>query len=99
MVKRKLIWSHNAKIKLFKILDYFNDRNKSNTYSKKLYAKFAHEINALMKHPDIGVKTDLDAIRGLIITNYIFFYEIGENNIIIHTIWDTRQNPENLKVK
>jgi hypothetical protein len=27
MVKRKLIWSHIAKIKLFEILDYFRGRN------------------------------------------------------------------------
>jgi hypothetical protein len=33
MAERKLIWSKNAKIKLFEILDYFNGRNYSKTYS------------------------------------------------------------------
>ncbi len=43
MVKRKIVWSHRAKIKLFEILDFYTERNKSDTYSKKLYKKFKKE--------------------------------------------------------
>jgi len=39
------------------------------------------------------------SIRGLIIKNYVFYYEVNQNNIIIHTIWDSRQNPEDLEIK
>ncbi|MFZ4582925.1 MAG: type II toxin-antitoxin system RelE/ParE family toxin [Paludibacter sp.] len=99
MAKRKLIWSENAKIKLFEILDYFNGRNNSKTYSKKLYSKFVKEVDFLTMHPEIGIKTDLDNVRGLIIDDYIFFYEINKSTIVIYTIWDTRQNPDNLQIK
>lgn len=99
MVKRKLIWSHTAKIKLFEILDYFRGRNNTSTYSQKLYTKIIREVSVLIKHPEIGLKTDLNAVRCLIIENYMVFYETSETSIIIHTIWDSHQNPENLKIK
>ncbi len=99
MAKRKLIWTNNAKIQLFEILDYFNGRNQSSAYSKVLYKKFVKEALVLIKHPEIGVKTDFPFVRGLIVDNYIMFYEITLDQIIIHTLWDTRQNPVNLQIK
>ena len=99
MVKRKLIWSHLAKIKLFEIIDYFRGINNSSTYSQKLYSKIVRQVSVLTKHPEIGIKTDMDDVRCLIIENYMIFYEANETYIIIHTIWDSRQNPDNLKIK
>ena len=99
MAKRKLIWTNSAKIQLFEILDYFNGRNQCNVYSKKLYKKFVKEASVLLVHPEIGIKSDLFSVRGLIVDNYILFYEITVEHIIIHTIWDTRQNPVNLQIK
>ncbi len=99
MVKRKLIWSQIAKIKLFEILEYFRDRNNSSTYSQKLYTRIVREVSVLIKHPEMGIKTDVDDVRCLIVDNYMIFYETIEPNIIIHTIWDSRQKPENLKIK
>lgn len=99
MAKRKIIWSHRARISLYRILKYFADRNKSKTYSAKLYKKINSEIQILKKYPNIGIHTDLENVRGLISGHYIIYYEITENEIIIHTIWDNRQNTDNLKIK
>jgi len=99
MVKGKIVWSHRAKIKLFKILDYYTKRNKSTTYSKKLYKKFKRETSLLLKQPEIGTKTDLDSVRGLIVEDYILFYEATTSRVTIHTIWDCRQNPKDLIIK
>lgn len=33
------------------------------------------------------------------IDDYIIFYECTYNSILVHTIWDCRQNPDNLKLK
>lgn len=99
MAERKLIWSKNAKIKLFEILEYYNSRNKSKAYSKKLYLKIIKEVDFLTKYTDIGIKTDLENVRGLIVENYIIFYEINKTNIVIYTLWDTRQNPNDIKIK
>jgi len=99
MVKLKIIWSHRANIKLYKILEFYIERNKSKTYSVKLYNKFNKELKLLHKHPEIGIKTELDAVRGLIVGDYILYYEIDNENIMVHTVWDCRQNPEDLIIK
>jgi toxin YoeB len=96
MVKRKIIWTLKAKNQLFSILEYFAKRNKSKTYSLKLHKKIKSEILITLKQPNIGKQTDVLNIRGLIIENYIVFYELLDTNIIILNIWDCRQNPENL---
>ena len=96
MVKRKIIWTLKAKNQLFSILEYFTKRNKSKTYSLKLHKKIKSEILITLKQPNIGKQTDVLNIRGLIIENYIVFYELLDTNIIILNIWDCRQNPENL---
>lgn len=99
MVKRKIVWSNRANIKLFEILDFYKKRNKSTTFSKKLFKKFVSEISLLVEQPELGVKTDIDNVRGLIVDNFILYYEIYTDLIVIHTVWDCRQNPESLKIK
>jgi hypothetical protein len=59
MAKREIIWSKRAQINLFKILDFYIERNKSTTFSTKLYKKISKEIALLKKHPNIGIKTDI----------------------------------------
>lgn len=99
MVKRKIVWSHLARIRLFEIMEYFAERNKSKAYSEKLYRKFNKELKLLLKHPDLGIKTEIESVRGLIVGDYIIFYEEFQDKIIVHTLWDSQQNPLDLKVK
>ena len=99
MAKCKIIWSNRAKIRLFAILDFYILRNNSKTYSIKLQKLISKEVNLLLKQPDLGLKTSEDTTRGLIIENYIVYYEITDDKIIIHTIWDSRQNPDNKIIK
>jgi hypothetical protein len=99
MAKQKIVWSQKANIKLFGILDFYSNRNKSKSYSTKLYKKFIKELNLLHKEPDLGKATDFESVRGLIVEEFILFYEITKDRIIVHTIWDCRQNPEDLRIK
>ncbi|TAJ06837.1 type II toxin-antitoxin system RelE/ParE family toxin [Marinilabiliaceae bacterium JC017] len=99
MAKRKIIWSHKANIKLFQILNFCTKRNKSPQYSAKLYKRFKKELSLLDKYPDMGIKTDYESIRGLIVEDFILFYETTSTNIIVHTLWDCRQNPTHLIIK
>jgi plasmid stabilization system protein ParE len=98
MAKRKIVWSHRAKIKLIEILTYFADRNKSKIYSEKLYRRINKELKLLLKESDLGIRTEIDSVRGLIIGDYILFYEVTADKIIIHTLWDCKQNPQDLKI-
>jgi len=45
------------------------------------------------------MKTEIESVRGLIVADYILFYEFDKERIIVHTLWDSRQNPEELKIK
>ncbi len=99
MAKQKIIWSGKAKKKLIKILEFYAERNKSKFYSAKLYQRFNKELKILLKQPDIGIKTEIESVRGLIVDDYILFYECNSEFIIIHTIWDCRQNPNDFQIK
>jgi len=99
MVACKIIWSHKANIKLFQILEFYSDRNKSATYSKKIFRKFKKELSLLKTQPELGIKTDQELIRGLIVDEFILFYEATTEAIIVHSVWDCRQNPQNLIIR
>lgn len=97
MVARRIVWSSSAKLQLKAIFEYFNFRNKSKSYSIKLNTLIQTELKTLLQQPNIGKKTDSINVRGLLIENYYVFYEINETHIIILSVWDTRQDPENSK--
>src|SRR5665647_88623 len=99
MAKRKIIWSHRAEIRLFKMLKFYAERNKSKTFSAKLYQRLNKELQILLKQPDIGLNTEIESVRGLIVDDYILFYEYDNEKIVIHSIWDCRQNPDDLRIK
>ena len=99
MAKLNVIWSNRAKIKRFEILSFYNVRNKSKEFPKKLNQRINREIKLLSKSPNIGIRTDIENVRGLIIDNIILYYEVVQNTIIILFLWDSRQNPKDLKIK
>jgi len=94
MAKRKIVWSSRAIKRLYAILDFYIDRNKSKTYSAKLHRLLNKEAKLLLKYPEIGLKTTKPSVRGLIIDFFIIYYEITEDKIIIHTIRGCRQDPD-----
>lgn len=99
MAKRKIVWSHRARIKLLMFLDFYAEINQSKTYSKKLYAKFHKELSLLLKQPEIVKKTDLETVRGFIVDEFLLFYKVTAEKIIVHTLWDCRQNTADLIIK
>ncbi len=99
MGRRKIIWSPRAKLDLLDILNFYYKRNGTKTYSRKLKSKVQKSIKLLENHSDIGVRTDIQHIRNLITANYCIFYQIKSDSIEILTIWDNRQNPDNLNIK
>jgi len=98
MVKRKIEWSSQAKADLSRILEFFYVRNGSKTYSNKLNSKLRKAIRLLSKHPLIGIQSDVENIRALVEGDYAIFYQVAEETIRIITIWDCRQNPDNLTI-
>ncbi len=79
-------------------MEFYSQRNKSNTYSIKLYKKFKKELSLLVKQPELGINTEIESVRGLIVDGFILFYEFDNEKITVHTLWDCRQNPDDLKI-
>jgi plasmid stabilization system protein ParE len=94
---KQVIWSLRAQNDKKEILDYWRQRNKSNTYSKKLNALFKESIRIILDFPQIGKVTDDTKARIKIVRDYLIIYEDTETQIFILTIWDSRQDPDKLK--
>ncbi|UJH92214.1 type II toxin-antitoxin system RelE/ParE family toxin [Antarcticibacterium sp. 1MA-6-2] len=93
----RIKWSKKATEDLQEILAYWRSRNKSNTYSKKLYKEIIQIIYLLDAYPYLGISTSDKFIRVKIFKSYKFFYEFKSKPITILGIWDTRQDPEELE--
>lgn len=98
MVKRKIIWSNEARLDLLNILDFYINRNGSAVYSKKLNLKFQKSIQLISKNPFIGTQTDFEMVRTLIKDDYQIIYEIFDQLILIIMIWDCRRNPMDKRI-
>ncbi len=94
---KKVVWSRRALEDRRSILKYWKDRNKSNVYSIKLDQIFKDSIKIISEFPQIGKLTDALNVRLKIVKNYYIFYEVANTQILILTIWDSRQDPEKLK--
>jgi len=96
---RSIIWTTKAKHSISSILEFYNIRNQSNTYSLKLFDEINNRIILLSKFPFLGRKTTENNIRIMIKSHYSIYYEIFPNEILILFVWDSRQNPDDLKIK
>ena len=99
MAKRKIVWSAEAKIEFFEILDFYYQRNGNATYSRKLNLKIKKTISKLKTNPRLGIISNNESFRVIIEGVYLIFYSISPTNIEILSISDSRQNPELLKYK
>ncbi|WP_436410305.1 type II toxin-antitoxin system RelE/ParE family toxin [Parapedobacter flavus] len=80
-------------------MEFYVKRNGNAVYSAKLYKLFIKNTKLLLKHPKLGTKTTLEGVRGLIVGEYIFFYEFIDESLVIHTLWPCKQNPDDLVIE
>ena len=94
MAKYKIDWSIEARLDLIDILEYYNKRNKSSLYSKKLNSKINRSTKLITKNPLIGLQSEIESVRALITGDYQIIYELSDDLILITMIWDCRRDPE-----
>lgn len=96
----RIIWQREAQNQRKDIFRYWNKRNGSNTYSKKLNTEIKRVLKVVKDTPLIGVEVEQrrHIRRVLIFSNYSLFYTFDKENIYILSFWDNRQNPENLEL-
>lgn len=78
------------------IFEYWNERNQSYTYSKKLNAAIHERIVILKSNPEVGKPTNFKNTRVVSLGHYSLFYKQIDSQIIITAFWDNRQKPGKL---
>ncbi len=73
----KIVWTDRARLDRKEILTYWNNRNKSNRYSRKLNLLFNNSIERLQDFPLIGKAIGYKDTRYLIVRDYLIFYKIA----------------------
>lgn len=96
-----VIWSDQAWSDLDKIYDFI--AKDSQIQAEKQVFRIIDRGEQLSTQPYSGqIQADIDPrleARYLVQDNYKIIYFVGEVNIIVDTIFDTRQDPKKLKPK
>lgn len=96
---RRLIWSVEARNSRKNIFDYWNNRNKSKVYSRKLNFLFNDNLKIVLQLPEFGTPTFREDAKFIIVSHFEIIYKITPNEIVVLDIWDTRQNPQNFPIQ
>lgn len=91
---KKIVWTNNAKADLFQILSYLQ-----NTWSLKIADNFSkiveRKVELLSQFPELGARSQkFRRRRKITLTSQsILIYTITGENLVLLSIFDTRQNP------
>ncbi len=96
MGRLKIVWTQTAVRQRNLIFQYWNTRNASPEYSRKLNASVRERVGLLRGHPEIGVKTEFGHHRVISLGHYSIFYVVKNDRIYITAFWDNRQEPHKL---
>jgi plasmid stabilization system protein ParE len=92
----RLRYTRPALADLAAILDYIEGHSPQD--AARVHARIDTVINLLLSHPRIGVQTDDPTIRRINASPYpyLIFYEIADDDIIIHALRHGARNPANM---
>jgi len=76
------------------ILQFYDERNGSDQYSKKLLKMIHRQIRLLTTMPEIGRMTDFPSVRILFVDKFGIDYQIRDNSILIINIYSCQTNPD-----
>jgi toxin YoeB len=94
-----LVWTVEAQKDRQEIFEYWNNRNKSKQYSRKLNTIFIENLKLICMYPQLGIKTNIANVYKRTVKDYHFIYLELPSKIILLYIWDSRRNPELLNQK
>ena len=88
----------NALSDRIQILNYWYDRIGNKRYSRQLDKSIKDLISLLLEFPELGRKFKEREERFLLKKHFQIIYMINDNVIEILHVWDTRRNPDELKL-
>ena len=95
----KIVWTEKANFERLRILQFWIDNNKSRAFSLKLDKLFISALRDLSKKPTIGRKSEFENVRVKIVREYLIFYEIVRQDLVILSVWDGRRDKKTLKIR
>ncbi|MHB1148369.1 MAG: type II toxin-antitoxin system RelE/ParE family toxin [Lutibacter sp.] len=98
MAELTIFWTNTALKQRNYTFEYWNARNKSTNYSKKLNLSIKERTNILKTNPELGKKTEFNNTRAISLGHYTILYKKINSKIIITGFWDNRQDPEKLLI-
>ncbi|HSJ66902.1 MAG TPA: type II toxin-antitoxin system RelE/ParE family toxin [Anditalea sp.] len=93
---KRVVWTSTARLQRKEILSYWVRRTGSTKYSKKLSEVIRRRIKFIKEHNYLGKPTDYRLNRITAMGNFSIFYIIQETQIVITSVWDNRQDPDDL---
>lgn len=88
-----LIFSPQFADSLEEILQFYDERNGSDCYSKKLLKMILRQTSLLKTMPEIGRLTNFPGVRILFVDQFGIEYQIREKAILIIDIYSCHTNP------
>ena len=95
---KKIEWTQTSIEDRFRIYNFWIDNNRSDSYSEKLEILFNEAAKLISEFPEIGTETDYPDLRVKVVRSYKIFYISEVDKILIIRVWDSRQNPSDLKL-
>ena len=92
----KILWTSTAIKQRNYIFDYWNEKNKTINFSKKLNKKINERIRLLKTNHDLGKQVEFVNTRSISLGHYSILYKKIDLNIVITGFWDNRQDPKKL---
>ena len=96
MARLKVVWTNTAYKQRKSIFKYWNNRNKNNSYSKKLLIEINKRIRHISSFPEIGKPVDFKNTRAVSLGHFSILYQNNKNAIIITAFWDNRYDKKKI---
>jgi plasmid stabilization system protein ParE len=97
-VAKEIKWSYHAVADRISILDYWFQKIGNKKYSKKIDNSLKEIIKKLSEYPKLGRQLINREERFFVKDSYQIFYIETAYSIELLHIWDSRRNPDDLKL-
>ncbi|TRX33483.1 type II toxin-antitoxin system RelE/ParE family toxin [Flavobacterium sp. ZT3R18] len=96
MAKRKVSWLREAELDMFEITRYYTQRNKSKTYSTKLYREIKEELRTLDFSIALPQRTSVENLFYFTYNHISVFFSFENNTIFVKIVIDDRRDPKSI---
>ena len=91
---REVVWTELAEADVHSILEYWTERNGSDTYSRKLARKFRMALFMCAAYPKAAISVAGSTLQYTLVGAYAIYYTLNEQHLVVHHVWDQRRDPK-----